>query len=88
VDAPVGSDVTEADAAAIRAAFDRGGELSAAVELRRLFPTITDAAEARLCPDLRRLGGAARAAAPGDAGRTPRTAVDTAGHGVCGGRSR
>ena len=41
--------VTEADAAAIRAAFDRGGELSAAVELRRLFPGITNNAEARRC---------------------------------------
>jgi hypothetical protein len=28
--------VTEAEAAAIRAVFDRGGELSAAIELRRL----------------------------------------------------
>jgi hypothetical protein len=41
--------VTEADAAAIRAAFDQGGELSAAVELRRLFPGVTDMAEAREC---------------------------------------
>ena len=41
--------VTEAEAAAIRTAFDRGGELSAAVELRRLFPLITDMAEARQC---------------------------------------
>ena len=41
--------VTEADAAAIRAAFDRGGELSAAVELRRLFPGVTDNAQARDC---------------------------------------
>jgi hypothetical protein len=41
--------VTEAEAAAIRAAFDRGGELSAAVELRRLFPAITDTAQARAC---------------------------------------
>jgi hypothetical protein len=40
---------SEADAAAIRAAFDRGGELSAAVELRRLFPAITDTAQARAC---------------------------------------
>ena len=30
--------VSEAEATAIRAAFDQGGELSAAVELRRLFP--------------------------------------------------
>jgi hypothetical protein len=41
--------VTEADVAAIRAAFDRGGEFSAAVEVRRLFPSITDNAEAREC---------------------------------------
>ena len=41
--------VTEADAAAIRAAFERGGEFSAAVELRRLFPGIADNAEARRC---------------------------------------
>jgi hypothetical protein len=41
--------ISEADAAAIRAAFDRGGELSAAVELRRLFPGVTDMVEAREC---------------------------------------
>jgi hypothetical protein len=41
--------VTEADAAAIRAAFDRGGEFSAAVEVRRLFPGIASTAEARAC---------------------------------------
>jgi hypothetical protein len=41
--------VSEAEAAAIRAAFNRGGELSAAVELRRLFPGITDNVEAREC---------------------------------------
>ena len=40
--------VTEADAAAIRGAFDRGGELSAAVELRRLFPGI-GSTQAREC---------------------------------------
>jgi hypothetical protein len=39
--------VTEAEAAAIRAAFDQGGELSAAVELRRLFPGVDDMAQAR-----------------------------------------
>jgi hypothetical protein len=39
--------VTEADAAAIRAAFEQRGELSAAVELRRLFPGITDNVQAR-----------------------------------------
>ena len=41
--------VTEADAAAIRAAYEQEGELSAAIELRRLFPGITDNAEARAC---------------------------------------
>ena len=38
--------VSEAEAAAIRAAYEQGGELSAAVELRRLFPGITDNAKA------------------------------------------
>ena len=41
--------VTDAEAAAIRAAFERGGEFAAAVELRRLFPGVTDNAEAREC---------------------------------------
>ena len=41
--------VTESDAAAIRAAFDEGGELSAAVELRRLFAGITSNEVARAC---------------------------------------
>jgi hypothetical protein len=40
---------SEAEATAIRIAFDRGGELSAAVELRRLFPGVTDNAQAREC---------------------------------------
>jgi hypothetical protein len=39
--------VTEADAAAIREVYERDGELSAAVELRRRFPGITDNAKAR-----------------------------------------
>ena len=39
--------VTEADAAAIREAYETGGELSAAVELRRRFPGIADNAKAR-----------------------------------------
>jgi hypothetical protein len=38
--------LTEADAAAICAAFDQEGELSAATELRRRFPGITDNAKA------------------------------------------
>jgi hypothetical protein len=41
--------VTEAEAAAIRAAFERRGEFAAAVELRRLFPGVTDTAQAREC---------------------------------------
>jgi hypothetical protein len=41
--------VTEAEAAVIRAAFEQRGELSAAVELRRLFPGVTDTAQARAC---------------------------------------
>ena len=41
--------VSEAETAAIRAAFDQGGEWAAAVELRRLFPGVTDNAEAREC---------------------------------------
>jgi hypothetical protein len=32
-----------------RTAFEQGGEFSAAVELRRLFPDVTDTAEARDC---------------------------------------
>jgi hypothetical protein len=39
--------ITEEDAAAIRDAFERAGELSAAVELRRRFPLISDNATAR-----------------------------------------
>ena len=41
--------VSEVEAAAIRAAFEQGGEFAAAVELRRLFPGVTDNAEAREC---------------------------------------
>jgi hypothetical protein len=41
--------VTEAEADAIRTVFDRDGEFSAAVELRRLFPGITDTEVAREC---------------------------------------
>ena len=41
--------VTEAEAAAIRAVFEQQGELSAAIELRRLFPGVTDNAQARAC---------------------------------------
>jgi hypothetical protein len=41
--------VSEADAAMIRTAYEQRGEFSAAVELRRLFPGITDTAQAREC---------------------------------------
>jgi hypothetical protein len=40
--------VNEAESAAIRAVFEQEGELSAAIELRRLFPGITDNAKARI----------------------------------------
>jgi hypothetical protein len=39
--------VTEAEAAAVRIAYEQDGELSATIELRRLFPGITDNAKAR-----------------------------------------
>ena len=39
--------VSEAQAAAIRAAYRQSGELAAAVELRRRFPGITDNVKAR-----------------------------------------
>ena len=39
--------VTEAEAAAIRAVFEQEGELSAAIEVRRLFPGIIDNEKAR-----------------------------------------
>jgi hypothetical protein len=39
--------VSDAEAAAIRATYEQGGEFAAAVELRRLFPGVTDNAEAR-----------------------------------------
>jgi hypothetical protein len=41
--------VTEADADAIREVFAREGELSAAIELRRRFPGITENVKARAC---------------------------------------
>jgi hypothetical protein len=39
--------VSETEAATIRDAFHRGGELLAAVELRRLFPGVDDNTKAR-----------------------------------------
>jgi hypothetical protein len=41
--------VTEADAAAIHDIYEKDGELSAAIELRRRFPGIVDNAKARDC---------------------------------------
>lgn len=41
--------VTEADAAAIREAYDRAGELAAMVELRQRFRGITDNEQSRAC---------------------------------------
>ena len=41
--------VTEAQAAMLRTAYEQRGEFSVAVELRRLFPGITDNAQAREC---------------------------------------
>ncbi len=41
--------VDDADTAAIRTAFYEQAELSAAIELRRRFPGITDNAKAREC---------------------------------------
>jgi hypothetical protein len=41
--------ISEATAAAIRTAFEQQSELSAAIELRRLFPAITDNVQAREC---------------------------------------
>jgi hypothetical protein len=41
--------VSETEAAAIRIAFEQEGELAAAIEVRRLFPGITDNAQARAC---------------------------------------
>ena len=41
--------ISEAEAAAIRATYKQRGEFSAAIELRQLFPGITDNAQAREC---------------------------------------
>ena len=66
--------VTEAEAAAIRAVYEQRGEFSAAVELRRLFPSHhRHRAGPRLCPDHCRLEAPARPAAPGAAGTPEET---------------
>ena len=41
--------VSELEAAAIRAAYERGGELAAVVELRRLFPGLANNENTRIC---------------------------------------
>jgi len=41
--------VSEAEAAAIRRAYEENGEFAAAIELRRYFPGIQDNVNARLC---------------------------------------
>jgi hypothetical protein len=56
--------VTDAEAAAIRSAFERGGELSATVELRRLFPGVTDTAKAREPPSARQQASASALRSP------------------------
>ena len=71
--------VTEAEAAAIRAVYEQRGEFSAAVELRRLFPAVTDTAQARAwpgpspdgsrCPRHRAWRPGRNAAAAGSSGR-------------------
>lgn len=56
--------VDEQTAAAIRDAFDRGGELGAVIQLRRHCPGITDNSEARRCA---RTIAARKSLAPGAA---------------------
>lgn len=41
--------VSEADAAAIRTAWEQRGELAAVVELQRLFPAVRDHSRAAVC---------------------------------------
>ena len=55
--------VTEAQAATIRATFEKDGELSAAIEVRRLFPGVTNNQQARSCA-CTIAGWTARAAVP------------------------
>jgi hypothetical protein len=53
--------VSEAEAAAIRAVYEQEGKLSSAIEVRRLFPGVTDNAKARgVRPDHRGVEAAAR----------------------------
>ncbi len=41
--------LSEDEITSVRKAFDTGGEFAASVELRRLFPGITDLQKARQC---------------------------------------
>jgi len=66
--------VSETEAAAIRAAYEREGELSAAIEVRRLFPGITDNAHARTCARMI-AGWTSLPATPGTVTRLDRTRV-------------
>jgi len=64
--------ISEAEAAAIRATYEQRGEFSAAIELRQLFPGITDNAQAREC--VRTIvagGGCASGYAPSDCESAP-----------------
>ena len=45
--------------AAIHTVYDQGGELPAAIELRRRFPGITSNEKARQCPGSRRMDATA-----------------------------
>ena len=75
--------VTEADVTAIRAAFEREGELSVAIELRRPFPLDhrqRDRAGAR--PHYRWVEADARDAAPGDAAVSRQGSIELLFRGV------
>jgi hypothetical protein len=49
VSGPVDRECLKREAAAIRAAYEQGGELAAAVELRRLFPGLANNENTRIC---------------------------------------
>lgn len=65
--------VDEATASAIRRVFHEEGELSAMIELRRVFPAITDSAKARDC--VRTIAGWKPAAEAGEEVVVPMTGV-------------
>ena len=69
--------VSDEDAVAIRAAFERGGEFAAAVELRRRFPLIEDNAQARM--HARIIAGWQSLTVPLHPARPPRTRPRNAG---------